>query len=255
MRRLFASTARALVLCAALMASGCSADTETVSAPVHCTGIAPGTFLAPSEPVKTHNEFAKEHFRKRLQEFSDAPLGCGQIVMLGDSMTELNDWARAIPGKAAVRNRGVSGDTSDGILARMDEIVASRPKAVFLLIGTNDIWTSNSPEVTVANISAAVDRIRVQSPNTMVFVQTVFPLRLDAAPHDKVRAINALLKVESGKARFVLLDTYKLMADRDGLMKAAYTDDGLHPNAKGNRVWAKLVSATMRRNRLHRRDS
>jgi lysophospholipase L1-like esterase len=220
-----------------------------------CEDIAPGR-LAPVPAVATHSGAAKRHFRKRLQEFSGAPLACGQIVMLGDSLTELNDWEEAIPGNAGLRNRGISGDTSDGVLARLDEIIASQPRAVFLLIGTNDLWTDNSAAITVSNIARTADRIRAKSPETMVIVQTVFPVRKVAwernpdTANEKVRAINALLKRQSRAGRFLLLDTYALLVDRGGKLNAAYTSDGLHLNEAGNAAWSLLVTHALRKHGL-----
>lgn len=246
----FASAARVLAICAALAAAACSAETQPVAragtAAPRCTEISADVFPAEGVKVKTHTDFAKEHFRERVKQFAAKPLDCGKIIMLGDSLVELNDWSRTVRRGSALRNRGVSGDTSDGLLLRLGEITASQPRAVFLMIGTNDLYTSNSPRTTVANIVRAVDDIRAQSPDTMIFVQTVFPLRWDNAPNDKVRAINALLKKQGRKLHFIVLDTYALMADKDGRLKAAYTTDGLHLSAKGYGVWSVLVSATMR---------
>lgn len=250
----FASAARALALCAVLAGAACSAETQPVSSPKaaapRCTEIPADAYPSGTIKVKTHTDFAKDHFRERVKQFAAKPLDCGKIIMLGDSLVELNDWPRSIRRGSALRNRGISGDTSDGLLLRLGEITASQPRAVFLMIGTNDLYTPNSPRTTVANITRAVDEIRAQSPDTMIFVQTVFPLRWDNAPNDKVRAINALLKKQGRKSRFIVLDTYALMADKDGRLKAAYTTDGLHLSAKGYGVWSVLVSATMRQYEL-----
>lgn len=217
-----------------------------------CGDIGPSVFRNIPD-VATHSPAAKEHFKDRLDAFADAPLGCGQIVMLGDSMTELNDWSLFIPASAGIQNRGISGDTSEGVLARLDEIIASRPKAVFLLIGTNDLWIDAPPQQTVANISKAAARIRAGSPDTKVIVQTVFPVRRvswSKTPNKKVQAINTLLKRESRKERFLLLDTYALLVDRRGKLNAAYTSDGLHLNAAGNAAWSKLVTYALRKHDL-----
>src|SRR3954451_7586104 len=64
--------------------------------------------------------------------------GMPEIVMLGDSLTEWGNWHELVP-EFRVINRGIAGDTSSGVLDRLEEVIARRPKLVFLMIGTNDI--------------------------------------------------------------------------------------------------------------------
>ena len=41
-------------------------------------------------------------------------------------------------------NRGISGDFTNGVLARLEEITHYKPKAIFLLIGVNDLFEDNT---------------------------------------------------------------------------------------------------------------
>ncbi len=215
-----------------------------------CAEIPQSVFVAATEGVATHSKLASAYFRTRLEAFSRDPLGCGQVVMLGDSHTEMNDWDAAIPGDLPLRNRGIGGDTTEGLLTRLEEITLSQPEAVFLLIGTNDVWTETTPEMTVSAIARTVRVIRAKSPDTRIFVQTVFPMRVEYGPNDRIREINTLLKARSKTAKFKLLDPYALLVDTSGQLNAAYTDDGLHLNAAGNAVWSQLVTDTLRENGL-----
>ncbi|MFN7180706.1 GDSL-type esterase/lipase family protein [Hyphomonas sp.] len=237
---------RALALGMALSFAVSWAATAQPDTNTRCAPIPASAFPSDTLKVKTHTDFAEDHFRKRIREFRNAPLECGKIVMLGDSLTELNDWAKTLPSDPNIRNRGISGDTSDGVLTRLEEITSSRPRAVFLLIGTNDIWTRNSPRTTVSNIRKIVNRIHSGSPDTIILVQTVFPLRWGEEPNRKVRAINSLLKKQSRTYGFILLDTHRVLVDSKGALKDAYTDDGLHLNNAGNAVWSTLVSGALR---------
>jgi lysophospholipase L1-like esterase len=215
-----------------------------------CTLLAPSEIRLPDVRVETHTDEARRYFAVRLDQFAKAPLECGKIIMLGDSLTEQNDWTKSVKASADVRNRGISGDTSDGVRLRLAEITASRPRAVFLMIGTNDLYTENSPRTTVANISRIVDELRRENPQTKVFVQTLLPVNFEPSPNGKVVAINALLKLAASRSEFTLLDTNVYFTDRAGKLKAAYTDDGLHLNRKGYRIWSQLISATLRQHGL-----
>lgn len=250
---------RVLALTALLVANGLSAEARRApSAQLvldGCQEIPADAFLIDPEFASSLTPTAQRHFSERLEDFSEAPLNCREIVMLGDSLTELHVWNEAVANNLVLRNRGISWDTSDGLLLRLDEIIAIRPRAVFLLIGTNDLWSGNSPETTASNILKIADRIRTQSPGSLIFVQTIFPvtgapLNWGAAPNKKVRTINALLKSESDKAGYTLLDTYALMVDRNGFLNAAYTTDGVHLNERGYDVWSALVSDALARHGL-----
>src|SRR5690606_7527962 len=60
------------------------------------------------------------------------------LVFLGDSITQgWSDIGSHFPG-VKVANRGISGDTTRGVLIRLQEdVLALNPKSLVLLIGTN----------------------------------------------------------------------------------------------------------------------
>ena len=59
-----------------------------------------------------------------------------------------------------VANRGISGDTSRGLLARLDDdVLALNPRGIVLLIGTNDIEVKVPPEGIAANVKLLLEKI------------------------------------------------------------------------------------------------
>ncbi|MBF1554952.1 MAG: serine acetyltransferase, partial [Prevotella pleuritidis] len=67
------------------------------------------------------------------------------VVMLGNSLTELGgDWNRLLRWRR-VRNRGISGDDATGILHRLGQILPGKPKAIFLMVGINDLSHDLTP--------------------------------------------------------------------------------------------------------------
>ncbi len=114
------------------------------------------------------------YYRLRMDLFAATPLGAGDIVFLGDSITEGAEWNELFP-DLPVRDRGISGDTTAGVLARLDTVTASRPAAVFLLIGTNELAPSLDPAPSLARQREILERIRRESPDTRVFVQSLLP--------------------------------------------------------------------------------
>jgi len=61
-----------------------------------------------------------------------------RVLMLGDSLTAQGEW-NAMLGEPSVANRGIDGDTSAGLLARVGDDADFRGDAVVIWIGTNDV--------------------------------------------------------------------------------------------------------------------
>lgn len=210
-----------------------------------CKDMMTDYYPSPEVSVPTHNDFTKKHFHERIKEFRNNPLKNNEIIMIGDSLTEKFNWADVLNGDHAIRNRGISGDTSDGVLLRINEVSLSKPKTVFLMIGTNDLWSSNTPEKTVYNIKKIVTHIKCRSPSTNIFIQTVLPVSVETHLNLKVRKINELISIQDFQGNVSILDTYSLLVDAQGLLNSAYTVDGIHLNTGGYSVWVNLIKRVL----------
>lgn len=121
-------------------------------------------------------EWTKTHYPERIKTFKANPLEIGDIVFIGNSITELGkDWGKRFK-STKIKNRGISGDLTLGVLARLDEICYFKAKAVFLLIGINDIFKNKTPGYVVGNICKIVNYIHQNSPLTDIYVQTILPI-------------------------------------------------------------------------------
>ncbi|GGP56829.1 GDSL-type esterase/lipase family protein [Shewanella saliphila] len=98
------------------------------------------SFSEPLQQIPFQSEWLKNHYNDRMTMFNLQPLEAGDIVFIGDSITEQGmSWGRRF-GDLAVRNRGIKGDMTYGVLARLEEMKANPPKSVFIMIGINDIF-------------------------------------------------------------------------------------------------------------------
>ena len=87
--------------------------------------------------IKYQQDWQKDFYHKKLSEFKASPFGFNKVVFLGNSITQgLLRHTDKLLGENIV-NRGISGDHTDGVLARLEEIIYYKPKVVFLLIGVN----------------------------------------------------------------------------------------------------------------------
>ena len=163
------------------------------------------------------------------------------LVFFGDSITQGwgDDFGARFPG-VKVANRGISGDTSRGLLARLDDdVLALNPRCIVLLIGTNDVELNMAPEGIAANVKLLLAKIGAHNPRTPVILCQVFPTSGKMwRPTDKIRKLNQLLaEAARGNKQVTVLDTYTLFANADGEAKPEEFPDLLHPNDAGYAKW------------------
>ncbi len=189
--------------------------------------------------ITSHTEFTKSHYPKRIKAFMLDTLAKGDIIMLGNSLTEHGgNWADKLQ-NSKVKNRGIKGDNTYGILARLDEIICANPSKVFMMIGTNDLWLPDSPEQIVENIQAIVKRLN-QSENTNIYVQTLMPVESGHEMTGKIIDINNILR-SMDHLGFTLIDINLEMADNNGALPNEFTTDGVHLTSLAYQHWSSLL--------------
>ncbi len=159
----------------------------------------------------------------------------GTVVFLGDSITEFCDLERYYPGLTAV-NRGISGDTTGGMLERVDaDVCALAPAVAVVHGGINDIFLGVDDDTVVEDLLAIVGRIRQALPDTQVIVQSLYPVSGYGAEtvNGHVRAVNERLREQADQAGYAYADVYAALAAEDGQLTPGYADDGLHPSDAG----------------------
>lgn len=185
-----------------------------------------------------------ESFLKRAKE---GPVG---LLFLGDSITEgwkkaPDVWAKYYARHNAA-NFGIGGDRTEHVLWRIanGELDNITPKAVVLMIGTNNTGSNSADEIAGAN-KKIVQEIRSKLPKSKVLLLAVFP-RGPRKGDDgvermkKIDAINAeLAKLDDGQTvRFLNINAKFLV---DGKIPSDVMPDQLHPNAKGYQIWAEAI--------------
>ena len=184
------------------------------------------------------SQFLGPGYDRWVSQFKLLPVQPGDIVFLGDSITEGGSWHELFPG-LPVRNRGIGGDTTTGVLARLHQVTDGKPSKIFLLIGTNDLAMGADVADIVSNVESIVETIQASSPETQVFVQSVLPR--DADYRKDIEAINAgIQRAIGGKA--VWVDLYALLLDaRDGSIRDDLSNDELHLMGEGYRIWRDAI--------------
>jgi len=179
-------------------------------------------------------------WNRRVKVFESYDVQPGDVVMLGDSITEGAAWSALFPG-ARIHNEGIGGDDTEGVLRRLALVTNRRPGKVFLMIGTNDLGKGiRSPDEIVHNIATIVDRIRADSPTTAIYLQSVLPRIRRRA--DQVREVNGGIERIAHDRGATWIDLRPIFDRGDGAMDLSLAPDALHPNAEGNRRWAEHLA-------------
>jgi lysophospholipase L1-like esterase len=184
--------------------------------------------------------------QRRVEFKMNAERDKGAVVFLGDSITQ--GWgtvAKDFP-NLKVANRGISGDTSRGVRYRLrEDVLDLNPKAVSLLIGTNDLDLGGEPEQVIANIQAIVAELQKQNSNVPIVLNRVMPRgpKPGKSFAEKIQKLNGLLDEMAKKdPRLVECDTWGLFNDGTGSCKVEEFPDMLHPNAAGYAKWKAALA-------------
>lgn len=132
-------------------------------------------------------------------------------------------------------NRGISGYTTRGVLYRLrEDVLTLQPRAVVLLIGTNDLEEMAEPEVASSNVALILDALLQHQPTLPVVLCAVFPSAASKKrPSDKIIRLNQLLfALLKERPQVTFLDTWALFAGDKGDARAEEFPDLLHPNAR-----------------------
>ncbi len=229
----------------------------------------PGAITAPKPDASAAIEKtdASGRFRKMHESFLErgkaGPIG---VLFLGDSITQ--GWTKAPHvwdhyfAQWQPANFGIGGDQTQHVIWRIEngELDGIAPKAVVLMLGTNNTATHTAAEIAAAD-KKIVGMIRAKIPGAKVLVLAVFPrgprkdkegkiteaALADATKRmDIINAVNAeLAKLDDGNmVRF--LDLNAVFLGQDGKIPFSIMPDQLHPNAAGYQLWAEAMLPTLK---------
>lgn len=201
--------------------------------------------IAGEGPIRRYDWFKnlwikrREGFRARSKQEEHS------VVFLGDSITQgWGDRFQGDFGELAVSNRGISGDTTRGMLLRLQQDVLDLdPTAIVMLMGTNDLEEAADPNTIAGNVRLILDAIHRHQEDLPVVLCNVFPSheskKRSAA---QIQEINRqVAKAVKGDSRITILDTWTLFANEQGDAKKEEFPDLLHPNRAGYLKWKSAL--------------
>jgi lysophospholipase L1-like esterase len=205
-------------------------------------------------PIRDEDWFVKTWHDRRGKFADQKSQQRNAVVFFGDSITQ--GWSDDFRGKFAERphpgplpegegvlklaNRGISGDTTRGLLARVDaDVLSLNPRGIVLLIGTNDIGIGIAPVDIAANVKLLLYKLTGHDPKLPLILCQVMPTSpTKDRPTEKIRELNErLADVARDFNHVTVLDTYTLFANKDGEAPPELFPDLLHLNDVAYDKW------------------
>ncbi|MBD6618318.1 G-D-S-L family lipolytic protein [Komarekiella sp. 'clone 1'] len=172
-------------------------------------------------------------------------------ILAGDS---LSLWfpAELLPENKNWLNQGISGETSNGLLKRLDLFDRTQPEVIFVMIGINDLIRGMSDEVILDNQRQIMSYLRRVHPTAQVVVQSILPHggeettwegreKLLAVDNSRIRQLNQQLRSVAANEGVKYLDLYPLFSSKQGNLRREFTTDGLHLSSEGYIVWRSAL--------------
>ncbi|NJO73160.1 MAG: hypothetical protein HC833_04935 [Leptolyngbyaceae cyanobacterium RM1_406_9] len=172
-------------------------------------------------------------------------------ILVGDS---LSLWfpSELLLSERAWLNQGISGETSAGLLRRLDLFRATKPETLFVMIGINDLIRGTSGETLLANHRLIMQSLKEQHPQAEIVVQSILPhgaeqavwegrSRLLEIPNSYIRELNQQLGAIALEEDVYYLDLHPLFTDTTGNLRPELSTDGLHLSPQGYLVWSSAL--------------
>lgn len=215
-------------------------------------GVGPATARVPSQqaagvapPAVYTDPWLIGHYRERTVLFAGyAPLDGTGVAFVGDSITEGGDWAALFPG-VPVRNYGVSGDRSDGVLARAGQVTAARPARIILMIGTNDLANGYTPATIATNVSQVLALWKTALPQTQLVVESLLPRQPEF--DGRIRDLNARLEQAARANGAGWIDIHTPFLSGADRLDPTVTEDDLHLTPPGYARWKTIIEDCVRK--------
>jgi lysophospholipase L1-like esterase len=173
------------------------------------------------------------------------------LLLEGDSITDW--WVQGEANKAMfdkyfgsmkTANFAIAGDTTQGVLwgLKNGEGQGFQPKAIMLMIGTNNTAASTAPEI-AEGVGAVVLELRNDFPDAKILLLAIFPRSRPGDPvRDKIAETNRIIsKLDDQRHVFYMDIGAGFLDDKGAFLPDTFRADNLHPQAKGYDIWGAAV--------------
>ncbi len=212
-----------------------------------------GSLYTRISPDSFHSQWSKATYQPTYDEWKGLlkqeanAIAAGQgsnrlTVVIGDS---LSMWLppELLPHDRFWLNQGISGDTTGGILKRLNAFANTNPDTIHLMAGVNDLKNGASDHEILTNLNRIMAQLRQQHPHARVVVHSILPTRWENIPSHRVRSLNTRIAQLTDYHQLDYLDLHPSFSNHTGNLRQELTTDGLHLNQLGYQVWQLALLA------------
>lgn len=186
----------------------------------------------------TFNKF--KAFEERKKFFEIDPVKANDIVFAGNSLIAnfpLADMA------GHIKNRGITGENTYDLLARVNDIALAKPAKLFVMEGINDIGQHIPEDKFIENLMQFVDQVKKKSPGTEIYIYSILPVT-DINVVTKVRQYNKSLQKLCSIKHINYINLFPAFFNGIAI-KPDLTLDGIHLTAKGYATWYNTLDQVL----------
>lgn len=186
-------------------------------------------------------------YLSRKANFRANPLKKGQAIFLGDSLTQGGEWDEYFPNEKPA-NRGIAGDNTEGMLARIHEVIAAKPSKLFIMAGANDISLQRDNAIIIRQLKMLLRQVQAGSPTTTIYVQSALPICNAKLKYQRMKEKESVIEDYNDRLKSLCkemdipyIDIYSGLLSGPSSLNPEFTADGLHLNNAAYAIWAEIV--------------
>lgn len=188
-----------------------------------------------------------KHWESKFETFKHSP---DSIIFIGDSITRQVDWAEIFNNNKIV-NRSIGGTSFTQMNKVVDIILEPNPRKIFVMLGINSLKNNMSSQDFIDNYTQLLEKIKTNSPNTQVYIQSVLPInqkigkvvlgeKMLNTDNDEIKEVNFQLQQLAKKFNYTFINLYTLFI-KNGSLPKIYSFDGLHLSGDGYLLWKEAI--------------
>jgi lysophospholipase L1-like esterase len=193
-------------------------------------------------------QLIKADYERKVKAFRLLPVE-GKPIFAGDSMIAYFNLPRY--GFDGYINMGIAGDTTAGLMNRLDAIVRQKPPYVIIHIGSNDLVLDQlAADEIVQRIEHIVDELSMTSTVYVISLTPVNP-HVENVNHTYIGGrenldINAINQQLKSLYQTNYIDAHTHLLQSNSLLHEDYTKDGIHLNHIGYHHFAEVIKKSLK---------
>lgn len=194
------------------------------------------TISSASSPIADVSPHGRNLYERRTSLFSILN-SAARVAILGDSRVQGAEWGELL-GRADVANRGISGDTTGGLLARLAESVPATAVLCVIQIGINDLFDGVAVVEVEGNLREIIARIGLlQPPPKVALMPVMLCAEVNTELNERTAELNDRLEKLAREQELIWIDCNEVLCPA-GWLEPKWTNDGVHLHGEAYRLLA-----------------